>query len=289
MHIEDLSPSTSRHTGNLMKNGCRIIKDVKNGDRIPASCSFRDDGSDNIYIIADLDNFKGFFEFVEQRAENLKKNPIQMAKAKQLAPDLEPELFIHIYAFGAGLNKQYPDRTADFKPRKRTTFLRQPKGVAELIEAKQAACIEHSILANEYLRRQGYDTEIFSGAWLRSFEENKENMSEKHTWVRIKTPKGNYIYDPANPMQVYPRIMAMDATEQQQKEFEEKIRHLSKDESVFLATRSVIAGLEQSVSYYGVAACLEGGDYVLKSDIISKENNALVNIQNMQKLTNRGR
>ena len=275
MKVEELSTQISRN-GQPLKSGCYIINDIKDGDKVPVS------NCNTMYIIADLNHFEDFFEKISKTTQKYEKDEETVAWSKNIVPHFDYKLFLKLYLFEVGLKQIYPDRTKNYNPLVRRNLLHEkPLTISELIKEGQAACTEHAILAQEYLKRQGIDSEILSGTFVHSYDKNKENKAERHTWIRINTPDGNYFYDPTNPIKKngnnYPRITSIEATQRQQKEFETKIRNLSRDEGIYLKVKSVIRSMEDYISCYGFCGSLGGSDCVLEKEILSKEKDVSTN------------
>ena len=246
----------------LNETNCRI-DNIQNNDKILIGGSFM--GKFDLSVTADLDKFEDFFHTVEQNAANFTKNENMQQWLNKMAPEFDPTIFAHIYAFDNILRIKYPNLSSNISERKNFYDVDQNKTLSQAVEEGVCQCAEISILAQAYLQRQGLKTKYFGGELLRS---DKEEFGETHSFIELKTDKEDYFYDPANPMTSFgrylPRISSIEATKVQKKQFEDKIHTENKKRNcAFLEAKNIIT---KSSWYYG---CGDGAN-IFPSFLISK-------------------
>lgn len=260
----------------LAAAGNRRMSNIQDGSKIPAS----DNGS---YHIADLNQFEDFFTLVQKESESRLKNSAWKAYVKQVAPDFDAELFIHLYTFDEALQKKYPDRALSDNPFSRRmqyglSLFGNPPTLSKLVADGSCYCLEHSVLAQAYCQRQGFDTEILSGSFTKSYQKDKENQSEKHSWISLKTKNGNYMYDPSNPHRTknggMPRISSVELSPEQQAAFEDKVSKLSENESVYMLTKSIY---NDNRDCYGFTTIDRGTSPIHPQDVCNLQKDKEVN------------
>lgn len=248
----------------LNETNCRI-DDIKNNDEIliGGSCF----GAFNLKVCADIDNFEKFFSSVEKNALTLADNKEMERWLHNAAPDFDVKLFAHMFAFDNVLRKMYPELSAHVKQRNEFYDVEKSKALSQAFDAGVCACAEISILAQAYFQRQGIQTKYFGGELLRSPD---EEFGEAHSFITVQTDRGEYIYDPANPLSssgaYMPRISSLEVTSAQRKQFENKIHTESNRRNcAFMEAKNL---LTKSSWYYG---CGDGAN-IFPSFILSKNN-----------------
>lgn len=245
----------------LNETNCRI-SDIQNNDKILIGGSFM--GKLDLSVIADTDNFEKFFQTVAKNAQNFINNDNMKKWLNNAAPDFNPEIFAHLYAFDNILRKMYPDLSANIGNRK-NFYDGTDKTLSQAVQSGVCQCAEIAVLAQSYLQTQGFESKYFGGELLRS---ETEEFGEPHSFISIKTPKDDYIYDPANPLlnsAVYlPRISTLEVTPAQKLQFENKIHtENGRRNCAFLEAKNIFT---KSSWYYG---CGDGLN-IFPSFIISK-------------------
>ncbi len=271
-----LENETSIKIEELAAAGNRRMSNIQDGSKVPAS-------SDGSYHIADLNQFEDFFALVQKESEARFNNPAWKAYAKQVAPSFDSELFIHLYTFDDVLQKKYPNRASSdnfFLRRVQygCSIFGKPPTLSKLVADGSCYCLEHSVLAQAYCQRQGFDTEILSGSFTKAYQADKENQSEKHSWIAVKTKNGNYMYDPSNPHRTknggMPRISSVELSPEQQAAFENKVSKLSENESAYLLTKSIY---NDNKDCYGFTTIDRGTSPIYPQDVFNLQTGKEVN------------
>lgn len=251
------------HFEQLNKVSCRI-NDIQNNDKIPIGGTYL--GKFDLIVTADIDKFEKFFQAVEKNADNFEKNEAFEKWVGQIAPEFDAKTFAHLYAFDNILRKMYPNLSSNISERKNFYDNDNAKTLSQAVEAGVCQCAEIALLAQAYCQRNGFDTKYFGGELLCS---PSEEFGEAHSFIALKTEKGDCFYDPAQPLLdksgvYYPRIQSIESTEAQKKQFE-NIAHATniRRKCAFLETKDI---LTQKTLYYGYG----DGANIFPSFILSK-------------------
>lgn len=178
--------------------------EVKNWDKIISwSHSF---------AIADYDIFDSFFEELD---EHIIKNKVKFSNEEISSLEsskFSTELYIKLGIFNSLINKKFP--VQEDNPISRDDIYSKNKTplLSELFKNGNQACVEYSMLAQKFLQDNNIKSSIFFWEVLWSLEniedlDNDEIYWSAHTYIIIELNNKTFIYDPANPIHHYPRVL----------------------------------------------------------------------------------
>lgn len=230
--------------------GCYRATNIENNDKILIGGSNLFSRELNLAVTADIENFERLFKNVETNAKHFADNKDWMESLHKAHPNLDLKLFVHVFAFDNIVRKMYPNMSANESQRTGFYDATGNKKLSQSFSYGVCQCAEIAILAQAYLQRAGFETTFFNGELLHSAE---DEFGEAHSFLSVKTDKGNYFYDPANPSNgdvgFAPRLSVIKATEAQKKQFEEIIHSTSKERHcAFLEAKDIFS---KSSWYYG--------------------------------------
>lgn len=229
--------------------GCYRATNIENNDKVLIGGNLLSREL-NLAVTADIENFERLFKNVETNAKRFEDNNDWNKWLHDNYPTAEPKLFFHLLAFDNVLRKMYPNMSANESQRTGFYDNKGSKKLSQSFSYGVCMCAEIALLAQAYLQRAGFDTTFFNGELLHSAE---DEFGEAHSFLSIKTDKGDYFYDPANPVNTnigfMPRLSAIEATPAQKKQFENTIHSTNKGRHcAFLEAKDIFS---KSSWYYG--------------------------------------
>lgn len=245
--------------------GCYRATNIANNDKVLIGASNLFSRELNLAVTADIENFERLFNNVKKNAQHFADNKDWMESLHQTHPDLDLNLFVHLFAFDNILRKVYPDMSTNKTQRRSFYDTTGSKKLSQSFSYGVCMCAEIALLAQAYLQRAGFGTTFFNGELLHSAE---DEFGEAHSFLAVKTDKGDCFYDPANPSDTNlgfaPRLSTIEATPAQKKQFESTIHNTNKGRHcAFLEAKDIFS---KSRWYYG---CGDGCN-ILPEFIISK-------------------
>ena len=142
------------------ETNCRI-DDIQNQDKILIGGSFY--GKMDLAVTADLEQFEDFFQKVEINAQKVQENEAMKNWINQVAPNLDSNLFAHMWAFDNTLRKMYPNLSTNIDKRQKYYDEEGTKKLSQSVSDGVCMCAEISILAQAYFQKQNIPTKISGG------------------------------------------------------------------------------------------------------------------------------
>jgi hypothetical protein len=171
------------------------IKEVNNGDIVPAGGgSFINEKLDT-FVQADFDTFD---EFIRNNIETSDAIDLEALgeRLSNAGITIEPATFAKLHTFTKLLGKQFPN--ADGAAERRRQLYNRPETpqLSEIMSQGVQECAEIALLAQGVLQREDIESEYTTGAVL---WDRDQEFSEAHSFIVLKSERGTYIFDPTNP------------------------------------------------------------------------------------------
>jgi hypothetical protein len=234
-------PTNPKEKAEQLFGHCFEVTRFEEGDKIPVGGESIFSTETDIKITGDFENFKDFFEQVNEMASKYDLPKLKEWLASQEI-EIDEKIFAKLLAFTKKFEQQYPHNSEGGQTRKKLyTEQGTELKLSDIFRVNSAECAEISALAQDYLQNAGISSTYFSGdvLWDRDSE-----FSEEHSFIVIRQGKKIYLYDPTNPLGTnqgtFPSIYTTEAN------FDEEMR---KNKKRFITARNILSKKE---AFYGV-------------------------------------
>lgn len=136
-----------------------------------------------------------------------------------IGTNIPPDVFAHLFAFSRVFNTMFPSVAAspDMYIARGAEFSESNTArLSNLFHKNLFQCAEFATVAQLYLQNVGIDSKYVGGEFLSS---ETTEFGDAHSWNAIYADTGEYIFDPANPMQtkfgIMPNVSYVNLNERQ--------------------------------------------------------------------------
>lgn len=194
---EDLSSSYEKNPYVELFGQCLEIKKIEEGKIIPA-------GGTSIFSNEIDLGFVGDFGFSDPLFEEASANVfgLQTEKLRRWLDenklDIDPKLVATLESFQRSYQSRYKTGENHSDRERFYTTSEGPPSASQIFATNVQECAEIAALAQLFLQKEGVDSSYIGGDVLWNSE---AEFSDKHSFILIRSNRGQLIYDPTNPTQ----------------------------------------------------------------------------------------